>query len=199
MHCGSLLFSVFYSINSKIHKCILGMDNSQYINNVTFTGAPSSTSPSQITPGSSGVSFTQLNSSVTIPFPPQITPIVTEVSVPNSNTNVNQITVVITTPNGTVIVQQTSPSNTNIVDKFPLQPLPENSTLTITFQTDNGQPPQNVTISVIACYTPSTATTIVTTGTVPPAITGSTPTLTISSTTSGATQGTGETLFKIDI
>jgi hypothetical protein len=175
------------------------MGNSQYINNVTFTGLPSTTSPSQINPGSSGVSFTQLNSSVTIPFPPQITPSVTEVSIPNSNTNVNQITVVITTPNGTVIVKQTSPSDTNTVDQFPVQPLPENSTLTITFQTDNGQPPQNVTISVIACYTPSTATTIVTTGTVPPAITGSTSTLTISSTTSGATQGTGETLLKIEL
>jgi hypothetical protein len=165
------------------------MDNSQYINNVT----------SQINPGSSGVNFTQLNSSVIIPFPPQISPIVTEVSIPNTNTNVIQITVVITTPNGTVIVKQTSSSDTNTVDEFPLQPLPENSTLTITFQTDNGQPPQNVTISVIACYTPSTATTIVTSGSVPPAITGSTPTLTISSTTSGATQGTGETLFKIEI
>jgi hypothetical protein len=180
-------------------RCILGMDNSQYINNVTFIGAALSTSPSQINPGSTGVNFTQQNASVIIPFPPQVTPIVTEVSVPNSNTNVNQIIVVITTPNGTVIVKETSPSDTNTVDQFPLQPLPENSTLTITFQTDNGQPPQNVTISVIACYTPSTATTIVTTGTVPPAITGSTPTLTISSTTSGATQGTGETFLEIEI
>jgi hypothetical protein len=168
------------------------MGNSQYINNVTFTGAPLPTSPSQINPGSSGVNFTQLSSSVIIPFPPQITPIVTEVSIPDTNTNVNQITVVITAPNGTVIVKQISPSDTNTVDNFPLQPLPENSTLTITFQTDNGQPPQNVTISVIACYTPSTATTIVTTGTVPPAITGSIPTLTISSITSGASQVTGE-------
>jgi hypothetical protein len=175
------------------------MDNSQYINNVTFTGAPSTTLPSQINPGSSGVNFTQQDASVIIPFPPQITPIVTEVSVPNTNTNVNQITVVITTPNGTIIVKQTSPSDTNTVDEFPLEPLPENSTLTITFQTDNGQPPQNVTISVIACYTPSTATTIVTTGTVPPAITGSTPTLTISSTTSGITQGTGKLLLKTDV
>ena len=168
------------------------MTSPQYINNVTLIGAPSGTSPSDISPDSTGVSFTQTNSAVIIPFPPRITPIVTEVSVPNTDTNVNQIRVVITSPTGTVIFNGTSPSGTNTVTNFPLQPLPENSTVTITFQTNNAQPPQNVTISVIACYTPSTATTIVSTGTTPPSVTGSTSTLTISSTTSGTTPGTGE-------
>ena len=167
------------------------MTSPQYINNVTLIGAPSDTLPSDISPDSTGVTFTQTNSAVIIPFPPGITPIVTEVSVPNTDTNVNQITVVITSSNGTVIVNRTSPSGTNTVTTFPVQPLPENSTVTITFQTNNGQPAQNVTISVIACYTPSTATAIVTTGITPPSVTGST-TLTISSTTSGATQSTGE-------
>src|SRR5690606_17782429 len=95
-------------------------------------------------------------------------------------------------PNGTVIVKETSPSDTNTVTKFPVEPLPENSTIIITFKTDDNNPPENVTISVIACYTPSTATTIVTSGTVPPSVTGSVPTLTISSTITGMTQSTGE-------
>ena len=180
---------------AKSHICVLGMTSPQYINNVTLIGAPSGTSPSDINPDSTGVTFTQPNSAVIIPFPPGITPIVTEVSVPNTDTNVNEITVVITSSTGTVIVNRTSLSGTNTVTNFPLQPLPENSTVTITFQTNNGQPPQNVTISVIACYTPSTATTVVTTGTTPPSVTGSTSTLTISSITSGATQGTGEIFF----
>ncbi|CAF3983612.1 unnamed protein product, partial [Rotaria sp. Silwood1] len=59
-----------------------------------------------------------------------------------------------------------------------------------TFGTKNGQPPENVTLSIIACYTPSTATTIVTSSKVPPSVSGSTPALTISSTSTGVTQGT---------
>jgi len=173
-------------------KTILGMSNSQFINTATINGAQPSTLPSQLNPGSSGVDFIQTNGSITIPFVPSVTPIVAEVSVPNTDTNVNQIRVVITAPNGTTIVDQVSPLVTNQVKTFPLEPLPENSTITITFETNNGNPPENVTISVIACYTPSTATTIVTSGTVPPTVTGSTPTLTISSITSGVTLGTGE-------
>jgi len=171
---------------------ILGMSNSQFINNATINGAQPLTSPTQLNPGSSGVDFIQKNGSIIIPFVPGVTPIVAEVSVPNTDTNVNQIRVVITAPNGTNIVDQVSSSGTNQVKTFPLEPLPENSSITITFKTNNGNPPENVTISVIACYTPSTATTIVTSGTVPPTVTGSTPTLTISSITSGVTLGTGE-------
>ena len=111
-----------------------------------------------------GVTFTQPNASVIIRFAPGITPIIVEVSVPNTNTNVKQITVIITAPNGTIIGQPVSSSGTNNVTQLPLTPLPENSTLTITFETNDNHPPANVTISVIACYTPSTATTIVTSG-----------------------------------
>ena len=74
---------------------------------------------------------------------------------------------------------------------FNPQPLPENSTVTVTFHTRDGQPPENVTISIIACYTPSSGTTVVTSGSIPPTVTGSTPSVIISSTTSGVTQGTG--------
>ncbi|CAF4667158.1 unnamed protein product, partial [Rotaria sp. Silwood2] len=61
--------------------------------------------------------------------------------------------------------------------------------MTITFGTTRGQPPENVTLSIIACYTPGTATTVVTSSTVPSSVSGSTPTLTISSTSTGVTQG----------
>ena len=60
------------------------------------------------------------NASVIIPFAPGITPIVVSVSVPNTNTNVDQITVVITSPNGTVLINETSPTGTNKVDQFPI-------------------------------------------------------------------------------
>ena len=169
------------------------MTSPQYINNVTFVGAPSGTSPTDLNPGSPGVDFNDVNASVTIPFTPDTTPIVTQVSVPNTNTNVDQITVVITAPNGTQIINVVSPPGTNSVTQFPVTPLPEGSTVTITFHTNDGNPPENVTISVIACYTPATSTTtITTTGTVPPSITGSTPTLTVSESTTFITTGTGE-------
>ncbi|CAF5138476.1 unnamed protein product, partial [Rotaria sp. Silwood1] len=67
-----------------------GMNNRQYINNLTIVGAPSSASPSDINPGSPGVDFNQINPSVTVPFQPGITPIVVSVSVPNKNTNVDK-------------------------------------------------------------------------------------------------------------
>ncbi|CAF4516576.1 unnamed protein product [Rotaria sp. Silwood2] len=168
-----------------------GMNNPQYINNPIIIGAPSTTSPSDINPGSDGVDFIEVNPSVFIPFAPGTTPIIVTVSVPNKNTNVNKITVTITEPTGTTIVNEVSRENTNKVDSFPITPLPENSTMTITFGTTRGQPPENVTLSIIACYTPETATTVVTSSTVPPSVSGSTPRLTISSTSTGVTQGTG--------
>ena len=169
------------------------MTSPQYINNVILTGAPANTSSTQLNPGTPGVDFIQSNPTVTIPFPPGITPIVTEVSVPNTNTNVNQIRVVITsTSNATPLVDVTSPSGTNVVNQFLSTPLPENSTLTITLLTPNDNLPQNVTISVIACYTPSTATTVVTSGTVPPSVSSTTPSITISSVSPEVTSGTGE-------
>ena len=169
-----------------------GMTNPQYINNATFVGAPPSTTVSQLTPGTPGVDFTSTNASVIIPFLPGVTPIVVSVSVPNTNTNVDNITVIITAPNGTVVVNEVSPNGTNTVINFPVTPLPENSTVTIIFHTSDDKPPENVTVSVIACYTPSTATTIVATGTTPPTVTNATTTLTISSTTTGVITGTGK-------
>ncbi|CAF1658861.1 unnamed protein product, partial [Adineta ricciae] len=68
------------------------------------------------------------------------------------------------------------------------QPLPENSTVTITFHTPDDSPAEGVTVSIIACYTPSEATTVITSGTVPPTISGSTPSITISSVITGTTR-----------
>ena len=169
------------------------MTNPQYIDNATFVGAPPNTNVSQLTPGTPGVDFTTTNASVTIPFLPDITPIVVNVSVPNTNTNIDNITVIITAPNGTVVVNEVSPNGTNTVTNFPVTPLPENSTVTIIFHTSDDKPPENVTVSVIACYTPSTAATIVTSGTTPPTITGTGSTIAISSTTQ--VTGTGNTIF----
>ena len=168
------------------------MSNPQYISDVTLVGAPTGTSPSDLNPGSPGVDFNNVNAAVTIPFTPGTTPILAQVSVPNTNTNVDQITVIVTAPNGTQIVNLVSQPGTNTVTQFPVTPLPEGSTVTVTFHTNDGNPPQNVTISVIACYTPSSTTTITTTGTVPPSITGSTPTITISESTTVVTTSTGE-------
>ena len=163
------------------------MTNPQYITDVKLTGAPPGTKTSDLTPGSPGVTFEEQNPTVTIPFPPGITPIVVDISVPNTDTNVQQIRVVITASDGTVTVDQVSPVGRNKVTDLPKTPLPENSTVTITFVTNNNQPPENVTISVIACYAPSTAMTVVTSGTTPPSVSGSSPTVIISSsTTTGA-------------
>jgi hypothetical protein len=169
------------------------MNMPQYIKNATFVGAPADTKPSDLNANSGGVTFTSTNASVTIPFADGITPIVVSVSVLGNTTNVNSIRVIITTPDGTVLVNETSPTGTNTVTPSYLQALPENSTVTIIFQTSDGQPPRDVTVSIYACYTPSTATTIVTTGTVTPTISTSTPTISISTTnTAASTQSTGE-------
>ena len=162
---------------------LVGMTNPQYITDVQLTGAPSGTKPSDLNPGSPGVTFDEPNPTVTIPFAPGITPIVVDISGPTTNTNVKEIRVVITAPDGTVIVDQVSPAGTNKVTDLPKTPLPENSTVTITFVTDDKQAPENVTISVIACYAPSTAMTVVTSGTTPPSVSGSSPTVIISSST----------------
>jgi len=165
------------------------MTNSQYIDTVTFEGAPSDTNLDDLAPGASGVNFDSINASIIIPFPPTITPIIVSVSVPDMNTNVNQIIVVIRDENGVVLVSETSPFGTNKVTEFPLEPLPESSTLTVILLTPDESAPQNVTLSVIACYTPSTGATIVTTGSTPPTVTGETSTLIISSETTTVSTG----------
>ena len=179
------------------------MNSPQDIGTATFTGQVGNPLPQDLRPQGAGVDFSTTTGSVTVPFAPGVTPIVTQVTVPPTNTNVNAITVTIKSPTGTVLVGPiTSPSG-NTVTNFPVTPLPENSTLTVTFKTSDGQAPQNVTLSVIACYTPSTAATVVSTGTptgMPTATTVSTgtgtgaqTTLIISTTTSGGVTGISST------
>ncbi|UJR36313.1 hypothetical protein I4U23_029041, partial [Adineta vaga] len=178
---------------SVICPLIDGMTNPQYINQATFIGAPGSTTVSELNPESPGVNFINNNASVIIPFTSGTTPILSSVSVPSPTTNVDSITVIVKQPDGTVLFSQTSPSGTPTVAVTYNQPLPEGSTVTIIFNTPNGAAPTDVTVSIIACYTPSTATTVVTTGTVPPTISGSTPSITITTVTGTQTQTTGVT------
>ena len=167
------------------------MGKPQYISDATFVGAPSETSPIDLNPRGAGVDFTQTPASVTIPFASGITPIVVEVSIPNTNTNVNQISVVITAPNGRELINQVSPSGSNTVTLSPLIQLPEDSNVTVSFQTPKDEAPKHVTLSIIACYTPSTGTTFMTSGSTTPYISSTTPIVTITSTSGSVTSGTG--------
>ena len=156
------------------------MNATQYINNPVFTNASGTPTGEDLAPNGPGVNFTTTSGSIDVTFGPGVKPIVTKVTVPSANTNVNQITVTITSPTGNVVRGPlTSPSGNSVTDFLPTQ-LPEGSILKVTFNTNDGLPPQNVTLSVIACYTPSTAATVVSTGT--PA---GTPTATIVSTGTG--------------
>ena len=184
--------------SSQSPNSIIGMTNPQYINQATFIGAPASTTVSELNPESPGVNFINNNASVIIPFTSGTTPILSSVSVPSPTTNVDSITVIVKKPDGTVLFSQTSPSGTPTVAVTYNQPLPEGSTVTIIFNTPNGAAPTDVTVSIIACYAPSTATTVVTTGTVPPTISGSTPSITITTVTGTQTQTTGESSKEVE-
>jgi len=174
------------------------MNNPQYINNVTINGAPENTQPSDLNPDQPGVDFTSPNASIIVSFPSDVTPIIVNVSVPNTNTNVVEIIVVITAPNGTVLFNQTSPPGTNSVTGFPVEPLPEGSVLTVIPVTADGSAPENVTLSVIACYTPSTATTMVSTGSTPPTVSSSTATISVSFTTTEIVTGIAQIQMTIN-
>jgi hypothetical protein len=142
------------------------MTDSQYIINPIFTGQVGNPTGQDLAPNGKGVSFTSTTgNSISIKLPTGTTPIIVSVTVPPTNTNVNQITVTITFPNGTIIVGPISSTSGNTVTNFPIKPLPEGSIVTVTITTSDGQPPVNVTLSMIACFTPSTAATVVSTGT----------------------------------
>ena len=168
------------------------MTQTQYISNATFTGAPPNTQVTQLNPTGAGVNFTAPNGSVVIRFAPGISPYVDQVFVASPLTNVISIRVILTSPDGEELVNQLSPSGTNKVTGLSTIQLPENSTVTIIFYTANNEPPQNVTVSIIACFEPSTATTIVTSGSTAPTVTSSPTTLTFSSVTSGTSQTLGK-------
>ncbi|CAF4345027.1 unnamed protein product, partial [Rotaria magnacalcarata] len=140
-----------------------GMTNPQYLDSPQITGAQLGTSPSSLNPGSPGVNFKEPAGMVLIPIAAGISPILTKISIPNQQTNVIQITVTVITSTGDTPVNLVSSQPINTVDSFPITPIPAGSLIMITFVTAGNQPPENVTLSVIGCYEPSTATTIVTT------------------------------------
>ena len=179
------------------------MTETQNIRNPVFTDAPGTPTGQDLAPSGPGVDFNTTSGSISVPFGPGVTPILVNVTVPPTNTNVNQITVTITSPSGAVLLGPlTSPSG-NSVTNFSVTPLPVNSILKVTFNTSDGRPAENVTLSVIACYTPSTAATVVSTGTpagTPTATTVSTGTgtgaqtsLVITTTTAGVVTGMSST------
>ena len=179
------------------------MTETQNIRNPFFTDASGTPTAQDLAPNGAGVDFTTTTGSISVPFGPGVTPILTNVTVPPTNTNVNQITVTITSPSGSVLVGPLTSTSGNSVTDFPVTPLPENSILRVTFGTGDNLAPQNVTLSVIACYTPSTAATVVSTGTpagTPTATTVSTgtgtgaqTTLVITTTTGGVVTGMSST------
>lgn len=133
----------------------LGMNNPQYIQNPIINDKSLSTPSSYINPGFPGVDFTTTNGSVVIPLAPNASPIIVEVSIPNANTNVDEITVIVKGPDGEALFTGVSPSDTNSV-AFPNTPFPEGSEIIVTFSTNDNQSPVNVTLSIFACYIPTT-------------------------------------------
>lgn len=139
------------------------MGQPQYVLNPVFNGLYEPITPN-INPGGKGVTFLSNGGSIEIEFNPLITPIVEYVSIANKTiTNVNQLSVIIIALNGSVISTLDSPVGVTVITGFPIIPLPAGSTLYFTFQTSNQMPPQNVTLSIIACFHPELTTTGVST------------------------------------
>jgi hypothetical protein len=135
-----------------------GMNQPQYLSTPEFNGAHVPTTPN-INPGGEGVTFTSKTASIAIEFAPSITPIVEYLSIADKTiTNVNQISVTIIGSNGATIEILNSPVGNTVLTGFPDTPLPASSTLFITFQTSDQAPPQNVTLSIIACFHPELTT-----------------------------------------
>ena len=147
------------------HVCPLqdGMGQPQYISTPGFNGAHVPSTPN-INPGAEGVTFLSKTSTIIIDLAPSITPIVEYVSIANTTiTNVKRVFVTILDSKGSTIEKLSSPEDSTVVTGFPTSPLPANSTLLITFATNDSQPPYNVTISIIACFHPEMSVTTVST------------------------------------
>lgn len=134
------------------------------IKNPVFTDAVGSPKPEDLLPTGPGVSFTTPTGSIKVTFADDKTPILGSVTGPTKNTNVVSITVTITRPDGSLVVPPITSKDGNKVVDLPVTPLPAGSSVTVTPTTKDGQPAVNVTLSVIACITPSTAATVVSTG-----------------------------------
>lgn len=175
------------------------MTNPLAIKNPVFTDAVGSPKPEDLLPTGPGVSFTTTTGSIKVTFAPDKAPILGSVTGPTKNTNVDTITVTITRPDGSLVVPPITSTSGNKVVDLPVTPLPAGSSVTLTFTTKDGLPAQNVTVSVIACITPSTAATVVSTGVTTATIvstgtgTEAQTTLVITTTTPGGTTGMSST------
>ena len=107
-------------------------------------------------PNRSGVDFQSKQAAISFFIPPDVTAIITRITVPTGSTNVNQIIVTITAPDGTVIFGPSTSTSSNTVTGFPTGPLPTGSTIIVALSNSDGQAPQKVTLEMIACYTAST-------------------------------------------
>lgn len=175
------------------------MNDPLAIKNPVFTNAVGSPKPEDLLPTGPGVSFTSTKGSIKVTFAPDKTPIIGSVTGPTKNSNVDSIIVKIFGPDGSLVVPAITSTSGNKVVDFPVTPLPPGSTIQVEFTTKDGQRPENVTLSVIACITPSTAATVTapgsTTATIVSTGTGTEKqtTLVISTTTPGAPTGMSST------
>ena len=135
------------------------MNRPQYLSKPTISGSHTPSTPN-INPGGQGVTFNTDNGYISIAIAPGITPIIEYVSIANTSiTNVNRVYVTIISSSVNLLLDSTV--NHTVVTGFPDTPLPVNSTLIIVFETYDGKPPHNVTLSIIACFHPELTTTSV--------------------------------------
>lgn len=142
------------------HTCPLkeGMGQPLYLSEPEFNGSHRPSIPN-INPGGEGVTFTSTVSVIAISIAPSIRPIIEYVSIANPKiTNVNRLFVSVIGPDGFSLQSLKSPAGKTVVTGFSSTPLPENTTLLISFQTVGGVAPANITLSVIACFEPLVTT-----------------------------------------
>lgn len=142
------------------HVCDLeeGMGNPAYFYTPEFNGV-SNPHPANVFPGGVGVTFTSTTNMISIEVKPSNHPIIEYVSIADPTiTNVNKITVSILRPDGSNLLTVSSLPGSLNVTGFPNTPLQPGSTIILTFETADGRPAQNVTISILGCFHPEKVT-----------------------------------------
>ena len=87
-----MLLLTLHANNAKLISHLAGMGSPQDIPTASFTGKPDSKLPADLAPGKPGINFGKTDATITFPFGPGKTPIVSSVSVPKGTTNVDEIT-----------------------------------------------------------------------------------------------------------
>jgi hypothetical protein len=135
---------------------ILGMKQPQTLEKVSVTGAGKKPTVANLQTGSDGINFVTKNEKIEIKLPEDRPTRLTSIEVPPGKTNVNQVTVTITTPDGKIVFSGTSPKGSTVVLIPGDQEFPAGSTVTITLKTNNNQPAQSVTLNMTGCFESST-------------------------------------------